>query len=50
MRLEHANISLTHPEQPTRFIQTAFPDFHIRGEGAGMGRRRWARHLGHGGT
>lgn len=39
MRLEHANISSTHTEELTRFIQTAFPDFRIRGEGAGTGGR-----------
>ena len=45
MRLEHANISSIHTEELTRFIQTAFPDFRIRGEGAGMGGRPW-RHVG----
>ena len=45
MRLEHANISSIHTEELTHFIQTAFPDFRIRGEGAGTGGRPW-RHVG----
>ena len=45
MRLEHANISSTHPEELTHFLQTAFPDFRVRGKGSGTGGRPWC-HVG----
>ena len=45
IRLEHANIASAHPDELVHFIQAAFPDFRIRGEGAGTAGRRWL-HLG----
>ena len=45
IRLEHANLSVTDPDATTRFLQAAFPDFRVRGEGKdGLG-RPW-RHVG----
>ena len=45
IKLEHANISATDAEAMTRFITSAFPDFHVRGEGFNSYGRPW-RHVG----
>ena len=45
IKLEHANISATDAEAMTRFITSAFPDFHVRGEGLDSYERPW-RHVG----
>jgi hypothetical protein len=42
--LEHNNITVNNLEEAIRFIQTAMPEFKIRGEGADS-QRRWA-HIG----
>ena len=42
--LEHANISVKDLDGAIRFFQTAFPHFHVRGQGVGNG-RKWV-HLG----
>ncbi len=42
--LEHNNITVNNLEEAIRFIQTAMPEFQIRGEGADN-QRRWA-HIG----
>ncbi len=42
--LEHNNITVNNLEEAVRFIQTAMPEFKIRGEGADN-QRRWA-HIG----
>lgn len=42
--LEHANITVSDIEAATRFFQTAFPEFQVRGGGEGSG-REW-RHIG----
>lgn len=43
-RLEHANIMVRDIEAMVQFLKTAFPDFEIRREGNGNG-RRWL-HIG----
>lgn len=45
MKLEHANLSVTDIEAMTRFLNTAFPEFRIRGEGRDDHGRAW-RHVG----
>ena len=45
IKLEHANISATDAEAMTRFITSAFPNFHVRGEGLDSYGRPW-RHVG----
>ena len=45
IKLEHANIAATNAEAMTRFITSAFPDFHVRGEGLDSYERPW-RHVG----
>lgn len=44
-RLEHANIAVRDVEEMIHFLQLAFPDFEIRGEGKNLLRRRWV-HVG----
>lgn len=44
VRIEHANISVRDINAMIRFLETAFPDFGIRGEGLNNG-RRWV-HVG----
>ena len=39
--LEHNNITVNNLEEAVKFIQTAMPEFEIRGEGADN-QRRWA--------
>jgi catechol 2,3-dioxygenase-like lactoylglutathione lyase family enzyme len=45
VRLEHANLMVRDLEGTLRFLQTAFPDFRIRGEGKSWQGRRWV-HVG----
>ena len=45
VRLEHANLSVRDMEAMIRFLQTAFPEFRVRGEGMSNDGRRWA-HVG----
>ena len=33
IRLEHANVSVRDIHEMIRFLQTAFPEFRVRGEG-----------------
>lgn len=45
-RLEHANMAVRDIDAMARFIQTAFPDFEVRGQGKDFeGIRRWM-HIG----
>jgi catechol 2,3-dioxygenase-like lactoylglutathione lyase family enzyme len=44
-RLEHANLIVRDLEEMVRFLKTAFPDFHIRGEGGTAAGDRWM-HVG----
>ncbi len=44
VRLEHANLFVRDIEGMIRFLQTAFPEFRVRGEGISKG-RRWV-HIG----
>jgi catechol 2,3-dioxygenase-like lactoylglutathione lyase family enzyme len=44
-RLEHANICVRDMEGMTRFLQTAFPEFRVRGEGRSQDGTRWL-HIG----
>ncbi len=44
IRLEHANLIVRDIDGMVKFLQTAFPDFEIRGEGTNNG-RRWL-HVG----
>ena len=43
--LEHANITVNNLQEATKFFQTAFPHFKIRGRGYGNNGREWI-HLG----
>ncbi len=45
IRLEHANLVVRDVDGMIRFLQTAFPDFRIRGEGKSWHGARWV-HLG----
>jgi catechol 2,3-dioxygenase-like lactoylglutathione lyase family enzyme len=45
VRLEHANICVHDIEAMVRFLQTAFPEFRVRGEGVSKDGTRWV-HLG----
>ena len=45
MRLEHANICVSDIDAMIKFLQTAFPDFRIRGEGKNKDGKRWL-HVG----
>lgn len=44
-RLEHANVAVRDVDQIIQFLQTAFPDFAIRGEGKNAQGKRWV-HIG----
>jgi hypothetical protein len=44
-RLEHANLYVRDIEVMLRFLQPAFPEFRVRGEGMSTDGRRWA-HVG----
>ncbi len=44
-RLEHANICVSDIDSVVRFLQTAFPEFRIRGEGLSQDGTRWV-HVG----
>jgi catechol 2,3-dioxygenase-like lactoylglutathione lyase family enzyme len=45
LRLEHANVCVRDIEAMIRFLTTAFPEFHERGEGISRDGTRWV-HLG----
>jgi len=45
VRLEHANICVTDMSVMIKFLQTAFPDFRIRGEGGSQKGIKWL-HIG----
>ena len=45
LRLDHANLTVRDLDGTVRFLQTAFPDFRIRGGGTGFDGRRWL-HIG----
>ena len=44
VRLDHANLIVRDVDETTRFLQTAFPDFRVRGTGGPTG-ARWS-HVG----
>ncbi|MGH9775457.1 MAG: VOC family protein [Candidatus Acidiferrales bacterium] len=41
VRLEHANLIVRDIDGMVRFLQTAFPEFKVRGEGMGQDGSRW---------
>ena len=45
VRLEHANLCVRDIEGMIRFLQTAFPEFRVRGEGISNDGTRWV-HIG----
>jgi uncharacterized glyoxalase superfamily protein PhnB len=45
VRLEHANLCVKNPDSMIEFLQTAFPDFKVRGEGILKSGARWL-HVG----
>ena len=45
VRLEHANLTVSDVEGMIRFLQTAFPEFQVRGEGLSHDGSRWV-HIG----
>ena len=45
VRLEHANLCVRDIEGMVRFLQTAFPEFRVRGEGISADGTRWV-HIG----
>lgn len=45
VRMEHANLTVRDIEGMIRFLQTAFPEFHVRGEGKSNDGSRWV-HIG----
>ena len=45
VRLEHANLTVRDVEEAIRFLQTAFPEFRVRGEGKSQDGSRWV-HIG----
>jgi catechol 2,3-dioxygenase-like lactoylglutathione lyase family enzyme len=45
VRLEHANLTVRDIEGMIRFLQTAFPEFLVRGEGVSQDGSRWV-HIG----
>ncbi len=49
IRLEHANLTVRDIEGMIRFLQTAFPEFRVRGEGKSRDGSRWV-HIGTGET
>jgi catechol 2,3-dioxygenase-like lactoylglutathione lyase family enzyme len=44
-RLDHANLIVRDIDETIRFLQTAFPDFRVRGGGTGPTGARWV-HVG----
>jgi catechol 2,3-dioxygenase-like lactoylglutathione lyase family enzyme len=44
-RLDHANLTVRDVDETIRFLQIAFPDFRIRGEGKKWNGARWV-HVG----
>src|ERR1700675_5008425 len=44
-RLEHANVCVRDLDAMIRFLETAFPEFHVRGEGTSNDGTRWV-HVG----
>lgn len=47
VRLEHANLCVRDIDGMIRFLQTAVPEFRVRGEGTNQDGRRWV-HVGTG--
>jgi len=45
VRLDHANLIVRDLDRMTRFLQTAFPDFRVRGGGTSLDGARWV-HVG----
>jgi len=45
IRLEHANLNVRDVDATTRFLQTAFPEFEVRGGGKSWNGKRWL-HVG----
>ena len=45
VRLDHANLAVRDVDEAIRFLQTAFPDFQVRGQGRSWQGGRWV-HLG----
>ena len=45
VRLEHANLTVRDINGMIRFLQTAFPEFRVRGEGKSRDGSRWV-HVG----
>jgi catechol 2,3-dioxygenase-like lactoylglutathione lyase family enzyme len=45
VRLEHANLTVRDIDAMIRFLQTAFPEFKLRGEGKNRDGSRWV-HVG----
>ena len=45
VRLEHANLTVRDIDAMIRFLQTAFPEFKVRGEGKNRDGSRWV-HIG----
>ena len=45
VRLEHANLCVRDTEAMIHFLQTAFPEFRVRGEGISNDGTRWV-HVG----
>jgi len=45
IRLEHANLIVRNVDATIRFLQTAFPEFEVRGEGKSWNGKRWL-HIG----
>jgi len=45
VRLEHANLTVRDIDGMIRFLQTAFPEFRVRGEGKNRDGGRWV-HVG----
>ncbi|HVO79210.1 MAG TPA: VOC family protein [Terriglobales bacterium] len=45
IKLEHANLCVRDIEGMVRFLQTAFPEFRVRGEGTSADGTRWL-HIG----
>ena len=45
VRLEHANLTVRDIEGMIRFLETAFPEFQVRGEGNSQDGSRWV-HIG----
>lgn len=43
VRLEHANLTVRDIEGMIRFLQTAFPELQVRGEGKSQDGSRWVQ-------